>query len=99
MSCAKVSGILYALIGLIVGALFSFVALIGAAIGNSPEGMLFGIGAIILMPIFYGVLGFVGGAIAAWLYNIIVGWIGGIEVEFEDGGATQVGPSSPQHQD
>jgi hypothetical protein len=29
----------------------------------------------------YGVMGLVGGAVGAALYNLVAGWIGGIEVE------------------
>ncbi len=86
LSCAKVSGVLYALMGLILGAIFSLISLGTAAAGLDSEGglgFLFGAAAIIILPIFYGILGFIGGAIGAWLYNLIAGWIGGIEVEFE----------------
>jgi hypothetical protein len=82
-SCAKVTAVLYGLIGLIVGALFSLIAVVSSAIGNSSMGFLFGAGAIILLPLGYGALGFISGALSAWLYNVIVKWIGGIEVEFE----------------
>ena len=44
-------------------------------------GMMFGFG--ILMPVIYGVFGFVGGIIMAVIYNLIARWIGGIEVEVE----------------
>ncbi len=43
--------------------------------------IFFGIGSIILVPIFYGIMGFVIGVLVAWFYNLIAGWIGGIEVE------------------
>ncbi len=43
--------------------------------------MMFGFG--IFMPIIYGVMGFVGGIVAAALYNLFARWIGGIEVEVE----------------
>ena len=33
----------------------------------------------------YGVIGVIGGAIGAALYNLVAGWIGGIEVEMERG--------------
>jgi hypothetical protein len=35
----------------------------------------------IAMPIIYAVMGVVGGAIGAALYNLVAGWVGGIEVE------------------
>jgi uncharacterized membrane protein len=44
-------------------------------------GLMFGMG--IFMPIIYGVMGFVFGALGAVVYNLIARWIGGIEVEVE----------------
>jgi hypothetical protein len=83
-SCAKISGIIYAIVGLILGGLFSFIALVGTAFSDSPSSALFGVGAVIILPIIYGGLGFVGGALMAWLYNVVASWIGGIEMEFEE---------------
>jgi hypothetical protein len=89
-SCAKVSGTLYAAFGLIAGLVLSFFAMIGAAIGVASEGgpeallgLLFGVGAVVSLPILYGVLGLIGGAIAGLLYNLVAAVIGGIEVELE----------------
>jgi hypothetical protein len=42
---------------------------------------MFGMG--ILMPVIYGVMGFIGGVIGAAVYNLVARWIGGIEVEVE----------------
>jgi hypothetical protein len=44
-------------------------------------GAIFGVGAIILVPICYGALGFVMTLIMTWLFNVAVGMVGGIEVE------------------
>ena len=46
-------------------------------------GVLFGVGAIVLLPIFYGLIGLVGGAIAAALYNLTARLIGGLELDLE----------------
>jgi hypothetical protein len=90
MSAAKISGLLYALFGFIAGALISlFMTVLGgmvpsdsdAGMGFPMVGMFFGAGAIIMLPIFYGILGFIGGAIGAFLYNLVAGWIGGIEMD------------------
>jgi hypothetical protein len=40
-------------------------------------GIMFGMG--ILMPVIYGVMGFIGAAV----YNLVARWIGGIELEVE----------------
>jgi hypothetical protein len=90
MSCAKVSGLLYAVIGLLIGACFTlFLTTLGSLIPQDEQqmggfvGMLFGAGAIVILPVFYGVLGFIGGAILAVVYNFIAGWTGGIEIEVQ----------------
>lgn len=46
-------------------------------------GLLFGVGSVIFLPIFYGVLGFVFGLLTALLYNLVARFVGGIEVEVE----------------
>jgi hypothetical protein len=43
--------------------------------------MFFGAGAIIILPIFYGVGSFIMSAIYAALYNLAAKWVGGIEIE------------------
>ncbi|MEO8484249.1 MAG: hypothetical protein ABI634_18710 [Acidobacteriota bacterium] len=84
-SCAKVAGVLYALMGLIFGGLFSLVGLGLGSLASREQfpmaGMIFGAGAIVALPIFYGLLGAVTSAIAALLYNVVAGMIGGIEIE------------------
>ncbi len=89
ISCAKVSGLLYAVIGFLIGACISLVMMtIGSAMPQDEVGALgpmfgaiFGVGAIVMLPVFYGTLGFIGGAIVAAAYNMIAGWTGGIELD------------------
>jgi hypothetical protein len=87
----KVLGVLCALLGVIVGALFVIISPLGAALGaaNSQASdafarLLFGVGSVIFLPIFYGILGFVFGLLGALLYNGIACLIGGIEIELEE---------------
>ena len=84
-SLAKISGTLYAILGLVFGALFSLIAMAGAMAGGGENGSmfgaLFGVGAIIMFPIFYGCIGFVGSLIIAWLYNVLAGMVGGVELD------------------
>ena len=88
-SVARVFATMYAAMGLIFGALFACIALLGGSIArqsgdeNAVFGALFGVGAIVLLPLFYGVCGVVFGALTAWLYNVFAGMVGGIEVELE----------------
>ena len=82
LSTAKLIGITYAAIGLIFGAIMTIVALIAMIAGSGSAGsMLFGIGAIILVPLFYGAMGFISGAILAWIYNLGAKWTGGMQFE------------------
>jgi hypothetical protein len=83
-SAFKVGALLYAFLGLVLGAIFSLIGLAGtAAIPNMPPGfgMLFGVGAIIILPICYGIFGGIGAALMALFYNLIAGWVGGLEIE------------------
>lgn len=92
LSTALMSGFLYLLIGLIFGLIFGCFALIGLAGINSLTGEfdLSGIGALVFvcaMPIIYGIMGFIGGAIIALAYNIIASVLGGIKLEFDMDGS------------
>jgi hypothetical protein len=85
MSIARLSGMLYAVMGLIFGGIISLMALAGG-FGSGSEGAtqfggLIGAAAVLVLPICYGLLGFVGTLIAAWLYNVAAGVVGGIEVD------------------
>jgi hypothetical protein len=87
LSMAKLYGALCALLGLIIGAFISLFAVLGAAFLPSNSGLsggasiLFGVGAIILLPILYGVFGFLTGLITAALYNLLARMMGGLEIE------------------
>ena len=87
-SMAKMLGTLYAVIGFIIGLLFALLSMIGAGFasqdgGGAFIGLIFGVGGIIILPVFYGVLGFIGGALMSALYNFIAGMAGGIELDLE----------------
>ena len=86
MSVAKLSGAMYAAMGFIFGAFMALISLFrtGAAASQSGiMGVVFGMGAIIFLPIMYGILGLVSGFIGALIYNFIAGKIGGIEIVTE----------------
>jgi hypothetical protein len=44
---------------------------------------MFGVGAIIILPILYGIFGALGGALTAVMYNVVAGMVGGLVVETE----------------
>ena len=90
-SAAKLLGVLYAASGLLVGGLFALLSLVGTnwvpeyTHGAPPEwlGPMLGVGAVVVLPIFYGLLGLVGGAIGAALFNFVARMVGGLELELE----------------
>jgi hypothetical protein len=48
--------------------------------GGTFIGMLFGVGAIVILPICYGIMGFIISFISAALFNVAAGMTGGIEI-------------------
>lgn len=86
LSVAKVSFVLYGAIGLIVGVFLAVFSMLGAAAGAGDNeaipfvGALFGVGAIVALPLLYGGFAAISGLILAWLYNVIAGIVGGIEI-------------------
>ena len=91
LSVAKNAAVLYAVLGLIVGGFFSLAAMAGAfgAAGSDNGGVpaivagIMGVGAIIIAPIMYSCIGFIGALIGAALYNVVAGMVGGIELDVE----------------
>ena len=78
LQLGKVLAICYAMISLLVVPIF----LLGAAFGNNkaPGGsMVF----VLLLPVLYGIAGFIGGLLCGFFYNICAKITGGIEVEIE----------------
>jgi len=90
LSAAKIAAIIYAIFGLVFGALFSLFGMAGALAGGGDNaglgagimGMV-GMGAIVILPIFYACLGFVGTLIASLLYNMVAGMVGGVEIDVQ----------------
>lgn len=77
LQAAKMAAVLYAIMGLLLAPIFVLAA---KAAPNAPG---FGVGLAIAMPIFYGAIGFIFTAIGAALYNVVAGWIGGIEMDLD----------------
>ena len=84
ISIAKFCGILGIIWGLVVG-IFMMLGIggIAAAMGRGALGAGIGIVGLIIMIIVGAIAGFIGGAILAIIYNIVLGAIGGIEMDLE----------------
>ena len=86
MAAAKLLGAMYALLGLIFGLFMAMLAVFGMAAGggdNVMRGAITGLGSLIALPVIYGILGFIGGAIGALIYNLVAGMVGGIVFEVD----------------
>jgi len=85
----KMLAVIYALLSLIF---VPFILMFGAIASTMPKtpgappfpAMLgLGMGFMIFMPVIYAIMGFIGGALGALIYNLVAKWLGGIEVEME----------------
>jgi len=92
-SAFKVGLVLYALLGVFIGIIVACFSMIAGSLGSMSAagaagipsarilGFGMGFGAIIFFPIFYGLIGGVFAAVGAVIYNVVAGWVGGLEVD------------------
>lgn len=64
-----------------MGLIFTFLGKSGLIPGGFPG---FGGTFFFILPFFYGIIGFIMTAISCLVYNLIAGWTGGIELEFDE---------------
>jgi hypothetical protein len=91
LQLGKVLAITYGLMALLIvpifllfGAIAGFASRAQGAAGPPTVAFLgMGIGFAIFAPILYAVMGFLTGVVGAFIYNLVAGWVGGIEVEVE----------------
>jgi hypothetical protein len=91
LSLGKVGGIIYACVGLLVGLIVAFVSILGGFAGLAHEGgagagiagMFLGVGAIVALPILYGVLGSLVLMLVGAVYNVAARLVGGLEIEID----------------
>lgn len=106
ISVAKMYGLLLFVMGLVIGVIYGlFFIIFGAAMSamgsrdaatGGVSSVVIGIGMMIGIPIFYGVLGFIMGAIGALIYNALAGTIGGVKFDLE-GVQQEYAPPPPPH--
>jgi hypothetical protein len=87
LSLGKILGSIYGGLGLIFGVVLAVVSLLGlgpvADGADTPAvlGILLGGGAVVALPLLYGLFGFIGGLVVGTIYNFVAGFVGGIEIE------------------
>ena len=77
---AKVLGLLYGLMGLIIVPFF----VLAASFSPHRDGS-FGLGFALALPVIYGAMGFVFTALGCAMYNWVAGLVGGIEIKLDNG--------------
>lgn len=91
LSIGKTAAIVYAGIGLVIGAIFALVSVLGGFAGLATDGgraagifgMVFGVAAVLIFPILYGVVGALAAMLLAALFNAAVSVSGGVELEID----------------
>jgi hypothetical protein len=87
-SVAKIAALLYGIIGLVIGAIMSLAAVaFGSALAAQRNdawiGTIFGVSAIVVLPILYGIGGGIMAAFSAFIYNIAARVVGGVHIQVE----------------
>jgi hypothetical protein len=91
VQAGKMIGALYALFSLIFVPFILLFMTIGSMAARSQGGNVpalpfmfgMGVGFVVFIPVIYGVLGFIFGALAALIYNLLAKPLGGFALEFE----------------
>ncbi len=102
LSYAKISGVVMTGIALVVAIPLGLIMMIVGAAALSESGAAAGIGIgmglayMLILPVMYGVIGFIFGAVGALIYNVAAGFVGGIELELENTEAGYAAPPPPQ---
>ena len=94
LSFAKIMGLIYGCLGLIFTPVFLLLGLLGSLVGQqkTPFAGVFGMVFALLMPVMYGLMGFITGAIGGLLYNLFAKLVGGFEVELDLRPAASLAP-------
>ncbi len=77
LQAGKILAAIYGLFSLI----FAPFMILGALFGK--DGGIMAALLVIPLMILYVIFGFIGGVIGSWIYNLVAGWMGGLEVEVE----------------
>ena len=82
---ALVSGLIWAILGIFF-VLFSLVgagimAAFGATGGEASLGVVTSLIFYVVMLVVYALIGGIFSALYAWLYNVVAGWVGGIQIQ------------------
>lgn len=80
-------GVVLGLLLFVLSLLYLPIVLLLPAFGAKPSGhgwMAVGLFLLLLAPVLYAMIGFIGGVILAVVYNLLAQWTGGIEFTLTD---------------
>lgn len=92
LSVMKLAGVIYGLIGLLIGVLFVIIGAFGLLVGrdqanvpfSGPLGLVATVALAVIFPIFYGIIGALMAGLMSAIYNIASKRFGGIRVELDE---------------
>jgi len=111
LSLAKLQAVICAVIGLIIGVIYGVMMLFvggmmalvgsrtgesGAALGGLGLGLVGGIVMIVVIVVFYTIIGFIAGSISALVYNGASKFMVGLEIEIQTDAPQYMAPPAPQ---
>lgn len=88
VSAGKMYGGTIALFGGLIGLLYAAMLIIMGLVMATEDAaagvgmMVGGVAVVLFIPVFYGMFGFIGGIILAFIFNMVSGWVGGLKVQF-----------------
>ncbi|GAC1359361.1 MAG: hypothetical protein NVSMB31_19720 [Vulcanimicrobiaceae bacterium] len=83
IQCGIVLAVMYAFLGIVFVVLMApFMALMATMHlgGQGNPASSLGFAGLLIFPIIYGVLGFISGILSAFIYKLVAGWTGGVEI-------------------
>ncbi|OYT32878.1 hypothetical protein DRJ22_03085 [Candidatus Woesearchaeota archaeon] len=83
LSAAKINGIIMLVLGLVIGVFYGVLMMFAGLFSGSKTTFFIGLVLLFLAPFLYGLMGFLGGAAGAFIYNVAVKHVGGIELEIK----------------
>ncbi len=87
LSVARIAGICYGIVGLVIGAMLTLLAhggapwIEGGGAGGLWDRALFSGAAILVFPLLYGGITFCAALVGAALYNLVAQLVGGVELD------------------
>ena len=84
LSAANVLALMGVVWGLVVAILAIVLGgIITSLVPGAEAAVGIGLTSIIVLPLTYGIVGFVAGILCALLYNLVAKWIGGIKIDLK----------------